>query len=105
MLAAIGQSDVTFIRNGKAYRPLRAEQHIRTKYEFVKDEINSVDSFIDRVASISWTTDRRYVVRLPDGVEMPADRWLRQRLQQIEASEDAPPKKATTAPPEAESRQ
>lgn len=42
------QSSCTFIRNGKAYTNQEAAEHMRNKWDYAKDDVDSVDVFIKR---------------------------------------------------------
>ncbi|MDN3683785.1 DUF5329 family protein [Vibrio sinaloensis] len=47
----IEQSSCTFYRNGKAYSPLEAAEHIANKWDYAKDDVDNLDTFIREVAS------------------------------------------------------
>ena len=76
LLHHIETSKVTFIRNGKEHAPAEAVSHIKEKYEYFKEEIKTPEDFIRLSASKSLLTGKPYLVRTPDGKEMPLDVWL-----------------------------
>ncbi len=88
LMDIIEESDVIFIRNDREYTPAGAAEHIRKKYEYAHEEIRTAEGFIDRVAGRSWISGRDYLVRLPDGREIKAKRWLRDQLAKLPQSEE-----------------
>lgn len=80
LLQHVAQSNLIFIRNGQMHSPERAEAHMRRKYEYFKDDIQSPEDFIRLCASKSTTTGRPYQVKLPDGRLLRTDRWMRSVL-------------------------
>jgi hypothetical protein len=84
------QSQIRFIRNGVAHDARQAAEHLQMKLDRASTRLTSVDEFIDQVASRSWLTGRPYLVRLPDGREVPAAGWLREELARIEARPQPP---------------
>ena len=72
----VRHSSCTFIRNGSEYSGGEAADHIRAKYEHFKDEIRTVEDFIDRAASKSLVSGKPYEVRCA-GKMMPAADWIR----------------------------
>ena len=69
-------SSCTFIRNGSDYTGREAADHIQAKYEHFKDEIRTVEDFIDRAASKSLMSGKPYEVRCT-GKTIPAADWIR----------------------------
>jgi hypothetical protein len=72
----IRTSSCTFIRNGSDYTGSEAADHVQAKYEHFKDEIHTVEDFIDRAASRSLMSGKAYEVRCADKT-MPAADWIR----------------------------
>ena len=87
LIAIIEESDITFIRNNRECTPKQAAEHIRKKYGFAQEDIQTLDEFIDKVASYSWTSGRDYLVRSPDGTEVKAKAWLREQSERLSESE------------------
>lgn len=86
LLTVLEASEVVFIRNEKEYTPAEGAAHIRAKYEHAKEEIETLEEFIDKVASHSWLSGKPYLVKLPDGTTLEAKDWLRK--QPVEFSEE-----------------
>lgn len=72
----VRHSSCTFIRNGSEYSGDAAADHIQAKYEHFKDEIRTVEDFVDRAASKSLVSGKPYEVRCA-GKTMPAADWIR----------------------------
>ncbi|EGA68195.1 hypothetical protein VISI1226_15681 [Vibrio sinaloensis DSM 21326] len=71
----IEQSSCTFYRNGKAYSPLEAAEHIANKWDYAKDDVDNLDTFIREVASKSWFTGKPYMVECADK-QLTSQEWL-----------------------------
>lgn len=76
LLDFVRHSSCTFIRNGTEYDGPHAADHVKAKYDYYKDEIKTVDDFIDRAASKSLLSGQPYQVRCGDKT-MPAADWIR----------------------------
>ncbi len=85
LLTALGQSDCTFIRNGKEYSAMEAESHLRMKYERGRKYADSADQFIDRLASKSSWSGKPYYIQCPGEDQQQTSAWLTQRLAQYSA--------------------
>jgi hypothetical protein len=72
----IRHSSCTFIRNGSEYTGNEAADHVQAKYDYYKDQIETVDDFIDRAATKSELSGKPYTVRC-EGKTMPAADWIR----------------------------
>lgn len=79
------QPGLVFIRNGQEYELDEALNHLRRKLNYAADQLNSVEEFIDQVASASYMSGRPYQVRLPDGTIVAAGPYLHQLLKNIES--------------------
>ena len=82
LLEQVAHSKLIFIRNGVMYTPVAAEAHMRRKYEYFKDDIQSPEDFIRLCASKSLQTGRPYQVKLPDGRLLRTDQWMLSVLSQ-----------------------
>ena len=80
LLTSIGESDCTFIRNGKEYSATEAESHLRMKYRRGKRWAKDVEGFIDRIASKSSFSGKPYRIRCGTAEPKPTSEWLRDRL-------------------------
>jgi hypothetical protein len=80
LLAEIGNSKGTFIRNGKEYDAARAASYLKTKLRFAGSRVQTVRQFIVGVASRSSESGKPYEIRLADGKQQPMEVWLLERL-------------------------
>lgn len=81
LLNAIGSSDCTFIRNGKRHPAVKAEEHLRMKYERGRRYATSAETFISRLASKSSMTRKRYMIECPGSEPVPTGEWLTEKLE------------------------
>jgi hypothetical protein len=72
----VRHSSCIFIRNGSEYDGPKAADHVQAKYDYYKDEIKTVEDFIERAASKSMLSGKPYQVRC-DGKTEPAADWIR----------------------------
>jgi len=79
LLSYIAASDCIFIRNGTEHPPKEAREHLEMKYNHVKKRIKTADVFIDKIASKSSITRRKYQVRCK-GDQFSTEQWLEQAL-------------------------
>jgi len=85
LLSFIAASDCVFIRNGKEHQAKEASEHLAMKYNHVKKRIKTADGFIDKIASKSGITRRKYEVRC-GGEQVPTGQWLELALASRRAS-------------------
>ncbi len=87
LLAEVGNSKATFVRNGKEYDGAKAMAHLKTKLLFAGRRVQTVRQFIVGIASHSEETGKPYEIRLPDGKQQPMLVWLMERLAVYEKGE------------------
>ena len=90
LLVAVGDSECTFIRNGKEHAAEDAEAHLRMKYRRGKRHVSSVETFIRRIATKSSMSGKLYRIRCGDAEAVPSADWLNQRLEEIRSRESQP---------------
>ena len=76
--------DAKFIRNGWSYDPSTAVRFLRGKWNANSSEVKSARDFIDKVASVSGTSGKPYLIRFNDGKEIPSREFLLAELKKIE---------------------
>ena len=79
LLSYIAASDCIFIRNGTEHQPKDAREHLEMKYNHVKSRIATAEDFINKVASKSSLSRRKYQIRCGD-IQLPTKVWLEQAL-------------------------
>jgi hypothetical protein len=77
-------ADAAFIRNGHAYDSTTAAEFLRRKWQARATHVASAEDFIEKVASVSSTSGRPYVIRLKDGREIPCSAFLHNTLETIQ---------------------
>jgi len=96
LLSFVGGSDCIFIRNGGEYQAKEAREHLEMKYNHVKRHIKTAEDFIDKIASKSSLSGRKYEVRC-DGVKLQTSQWLREALSSYRVSVENQEKEKKTA--------
>jgi hypothetical protein len=74
-----------FIRNGSAYEPSVAVRFLRGKWKHNYAQVRSARDFIERVASVSGTSGRPYLIRFNDGKETESREYLLAALNSMPA--------------------
>lgn len=77
LLSEISASNCEFIRNGSRYSADEAVEHMRMKYDYAKDDIETVDDFIKKVGSRSSFSGRTYMIECPSQNVTETGPWLR----------------------------
>lgn len=85
LLETIGGSNCTFIRNGKRYDSVAAEDHLRMKYRKGKRYAPTSEKFIERLASKSYLSKKLYFIECEGDKKIPSGDWLMQRLGEYRA--------------------
>ena len=82
LLKAVGTSGCEFNRNGTWYDAKRAQEHLRSKYEYLsqRDRIISAEDFIERVAARSSITSSPYLIRCGAASAVKSEDWLHAAL-------------------------
>jgi len=75
----VAASGCTFIRNGSDNHPEAAADHLRLKYRRGKRYVSSAEQFIDRLASESSWTGKKYTINC-EGKVSESGVWLHQAL-------------------------
>jgi hypothetical protein len=86
LLRFVGSSNCQFIRNGEEHAPADAESHLRLKYRNGRRYATTAANFIDRLASESSWTGRKYEVRCGEQAPRPSRDWLHAELARYRAS-------------------
>jgi len=81
----ISQSDMIFVRNFGKHKPERAAGHIRDKYDYFFDDIDSPEEFIELCANKSLVTGKEYRVIDPAGNKIKTRDWLMGALENYRA--------------------
>lgn len=76
LLNFVQQSNCTIDRNGATYPASEAVSHIRRKYAYFKDDIESTEDFIELSASKSTMSGSYYLVSCGNGDQIKTREWL-----------------------------
>ncbi len=76
--------DATFIRNGSDYDARAAARFLRGKWHAQEKEIKTAVDFIDKVASVSSTSGKPYVIRFKGAPEVKCGDYLKEELKKLE---------------------
>lgn len=79
-----GLENASFIRNGKDYTAANAAKFLRAKWQRDDKEVKTAEEFIAKVASVSGTSGKPYVIRFKDGKEVPCGEYLTGRLKKVD---------------------
>ena len=82
----IVKSDCIFIRNNTEYTASKARDHMQKKYDYARRWIGNTEQFINRIASKSSMSGKRYQVRCQKQL-LYSDNWLQQELQRYRTSQ------------------
>jgi hypothetical protein len=66
----------SFIRNGKSADAKSAAKFLRGKWNAKEKEIKTADEFIAKVATVSSTTGKPYLIKFSDGREVKCGEYL-----------------------------
>jgi hypothetical protein len=87
LIKSIGSmSDAQFIRNGSAYDAKTAATFLQRKWQANDAEVKTARDFIDKVATLSGTSGKPYLIRFQDGRELKSRDFLLAELKKIETS-------------------
>jgi hypothetical protein len=76
--------EASFIRNGSTYNSGYAATFLRRKWQANHSEVKSARDFINKVASISGTSGKPYLIRFKDGKEIYSRDFLLAKLKSLE---------------------
>jgi len=82
LLAFVGTSQCTFIRNGTGYPATEAREHLTSKFNYAKGRIATAEEFIRHLATESSMSGEPYQVKC-GGKVIPAGVWLADELQRF----------------------
>lgn len=79
-----GLESAAFIRNGSDYSAANAAKFLRAKWDRNKKDVATAADFIAKVASMSGTSGKPYLIRFKDGREVPCGEYLTGQLKKME---------------------
>ena len=78
--------EATFIRNDSDYDAKAAARFLRGKWQAQEKEIKTAMDFIDKVAIVSSTSGKPYVIRFKGAREVTCGEYLKEELKKLEKS-------------------
>jgi hypothetical protein len=84
--------DATFIRNDSDYDAKAAARFLRGKWQAQQKEIKTAMDFIDKVASVSGTSGKPYLIRFKGPREVKCSDYLKEELKKLETEKPEKPK-------------
>lgn len=87
LLRYVENTDCTYDRNGSLHTGQEAVEHIRNKYDYFRDDIETAEDFIRLSASKSTFSGRYYKVICPGVEAVKSQDWLLKALKDFRASE------------------
>jgi len=84
LLGSLGKSSCQFYRNGTWHDGRAAENHLRTKLDYLLShgQIHNAEEFIAEAATKSSLSGEPYQVRCPGEPQQQSASWLGQRLRE-----------------------
>jgi len=76
--------EANFIRNDSTYEVSSALRLLHGKWDANAAEIKTARDFIDKIASVSGTSGKPYLIRFKDGREITSREYLLTELQKLE---------------------
>ena len=87
LLKYVGEmKDTKFLRNGSTYDPKTAATFLRRKWAANASAVKTAREFIDKIATVSGTSGKPYLIRFKDGSEAKTGDVLLAALQKFETS-------------------
>jgi hypothetical protein len=82
LLGYVERSGCAFYRNGTWHDSKEARAHLLDKYQWLaaRNQINTTEEFIERVATQSSLTSQVYTVKCNGGPTITSNQWLRDEL-------------------------
>jgi hypothetical protein len=86
LLAAVERSGCQMERNGELHDAKKGAEHLRTKLERAGKRVQTVEQFIEHVATGSSMSGQPYRVLCPGKAPVESRDWMRARLASLRAS-------------------
>lgn len=80
LLSFVKNTQCQYERNGTSHTGVEAVEHIQTKYNYFKDEIDSAEKFIKLSATKSTMSGKYYMIRCEGRSKVKSQEWLLQEL-------------------------
>lgn len=82
LLEFVKNTECQYERNGELHTGKEAAKHIKKKYKYFKNEINSTEKFIELSATKSTMSGKYYMIHCKDNIKLKSQEWLLQELRE-----------------------
>ena len=86
LLNFVKSTDCTYERNGKRHTGAEALGHIKKKYDYFSDDIETAEDFIQYAATKSKMSGKFYLVHCPSQPTIKSQDWLLAELKRYRSS-------------------
>lgn len=90
LLSAVERSGCTMERNGEQHDAKKAADHLRMKLERAGSRVQTIEQFIEHIATGSSASGRPYRVFCPGAAPVSSRDWMRARVQSLRAPPPSP---------------
>ena len=80
LLQFVEHTDCKYERNGKSHAGPEAVEHIKNKYRYFKNDIDSAETFVELSATKSTMSGKYYLVHCPGRPTVKSQTWLLEEL-------------------------
>jgi hypothetical protein len=80
--------DARFVRNDTEYDAASAAEFLRRKWKWKASDISTARDFIEKIATVSSTSGKPYLIRFKDGKEVKSGEYLSSELKKLEKPSD-----------------
>lgn len=80
LLGFVENTDCQYERNGKLHSGKEAAEHMKNKFNYFKDDIDSAETFIELSATKSTMSGKYYLVHCPNHPTIRSQEWLLREL-------------------------
>ena len=85
LLSYVENTECLYERNGTMHNGKDAVEHIKKKYNYFKDKINSTEKFIELSATKSTMSGKYYMILCKDKLPVKSQEWLLRELESYRA--------------------
>lgn len=80
LLSYVATTDCRYERNGDMHTGIEAVAHIKKKYDYYLDDIESTEDFVKYSATKSKMSGQYYLIHCPDKSPIKSRDWLKAEL-------------------------
>lgn len=86
LLNFVKNTNCQYERNGDKHSGVNAAKHIKKKYDYYEDDIESTEQFIELSASKSTMSGKSYTIHCPNEPSISSQQWLLEALKAFRIS-------------------